>query len=262
VSIFFRATMMDPLVLRLQPQPVAPEPATRTPWASLAAAAALCVSATLLAPALTGLWSAPSGSPTLRPGTALGSVTERPAGGLILSRRLAAFAPVPLVAVGTLAVPSLGFAAGYEPYEDSRLTLEYPSGWTATESTLADRRKLLVFTSGRDQNENINVVFSPVPGDFERIGAFGNVERAGALFTPNREGISSKMLAAGVWPDGEGYVYEYTQQIGARDNHFRTIMALIPGNYLVTVTAQTTSASWPTLVDTFTHVLNSFRLKP
>lgn len=39
--------------------------------------------------------------------------------------------------------------------------------------TLAGRRRAVFFTRGKNENENINVVFTQVSGDYTKIGAFG-----------------------------------------------------------------------------------------
>eukprot|EP00667_Euglena_gracilis_P013926 EG_transcript_14397 len=121
---------------------------------------------------------------------------------------------VPTAAAWVAALGSPASAAATEEvthFEDYTFSLDYPSSWQQSETELPGRRRAVFFTRGKNENENINVVFTQVSGDYTKIGAFGTLEDASVFFTPNSDRVKSKLLGGQVWQAGEGYLFEYAQ---------------------------------------------------
>ena len=183
---------------------------------------------------------------------------------------------LPIAVAGAAQLPTPpAYAAETQltPFQDRDVNMMYPEGWEAKEVEAAGRRKLLTFVSGRSPNENVNILFTPIRADFNRMGSFGSLEMAAGFFVPSGTGMLSTLLSSKTinWGDGEGYLYEYRiqQEIEEgmaltrdlkRDVHFLTLLTLVPGKSLVTLTLQTDEANWEALGPVYQEMLSSFRL--
>mmetsp|Transcript_11324 Transcript_11324/g.20395 ORF Transcript_11324/g.20395 Transcript_11324/m.20395 type:complete len:315 (-) Transcript_11324:236-1180(-) len=203
------------------------------------------------------------------------SGAPRPSGGLdSVSRREAMWLPIALAGATQLPTPPANAEeTQFTAFQDRDVVLNYPAGWEAKEVEAAGRRKLLTFASGRSPNENINILFTPTRADYNRMGSFGSLEMAAGFFVPSGTGMLSTLLSSKSvnWGEGEGYLYEYRIQQEVeegmaltrdltRDVHFLTLLTLIPGKSLVTLTLQTDEPNWEAVDPVFRQVLSSFRL--
>lgn len=163
-----------------------------------------------------------------------------------------------------------------QTYTDSvhGFSIAIPSTWTFSEETLADRRKILLWTDPTDSAAtSLFIAFTPVRDDFTSLGSFGSVDQVAAQTILPKSNLmdetsqtSATMLSA--ISTKQAYLFDYTQQVGGVQNqpltHFRSIFSLVQGAtggagaVLVTITAQTPESRYAAVQSTLDSIVNSY----
>ncbi len=179
----------------------------------------------------------------------------------------------------TLLVASAGAATapstplGLDLYEDPacKFSIQLPTGWTKTEQTLPDRRKIVLYIKpDSNQKTLVFLAYTPVRADFTSLGSFGTVDEvAQATILPKGElanvaNVASKMISAS--SQKQAYFFDYVQTVPPQpETHFRTIFTLAngatggAGNVLVTITAQTPESDYAALRPLFDEVMSTYK---
>lgn len=172
-----------------------------------------------------------------------------------------------------IAPPSAFAAETFQTYNDVAhdFSISIPTAWQSTEQTLADRRKILVWTDAANAATSLFIAYTSVRDDFTSLGSFGSVDQVaaqtilpkGKLMDETSE-VSATMLSA--VSTKQAYIFDYTQKVGTAqpETHFRTVFVLRQGAtggagaVLVTITAQTPEATYSTVKPTLDAIIESY----
>ena len=138
-------------------------------------------------------------------------------------------------------------------------SLNYPSDWTQNEATLSGERKLKVFQSPTDKTASVSVVYTPIPADFMRLSAFGDIQQ---YLIPKGDGIHTEVISEST--KGETYTLEYTSEAPGIDppqpmRHVITVFALRPQEAVIGLTAQASAGTFEASKETFTSIVKSLQ---
>ncbi|CAM9948634.1 unnamed protein product [Phaeothamnion confervicola] len=142
-------------------------------------------------------------------------------------------------AVAASTLPPVAGAASTQTYTDQQygITFDAPSSWTRDEKEITGRRRLIVFADPDDPTTNAFIAYTPIRGDFISLGSFGTVDDVSHTVLPEGEGISSELVR--LEAKNRTYIFDYiVRQTGRPDKRIKTRWYVVPGNQLVTVTAQ------------------------
>ncbi len=134
---------------------------------------------------------------------------------------------------------------------------------------LADGRRLLVSVDPAKPDFNVFYLRTPIQPDYNSLGSFGSLDYVGGTLLPQcptricgleSDGIAGRMIEQQAVKGN--YVYDYViQQTGQPDRHLRTVMAIVPGRALLTLTAQCADSDYAQLAKTLRAVVESFEFK-
>jgi hypothetical protein len=113
--------------------------------------------------------------------------------------------------------------------------IQYPSNWVSKVSVLPGDRTVQAFIDPDDADTSVSLVFTPIPADFNRISAFGNLRE---YMIPKGDDATTEVISETT--KGERYTLEYV--IGLPEGitrHIQTVFALRPQESVVGVTVQT-----------------------
>lgn len=158
-------------------------------------------------------------------------------------------------------------------YEDlaCKFSIQLPSGWTKTEQTLPDRRRIVLYIKpDSNQKTLVFLAYTPVRADFTSLGSFGTVDEVAQMTIlpkgelANVEGVESNMISS--TSKNQAYFFDYVQTVPPQpQTHFRTIFSLSSGatggagSVLVTITAQTPESDYSAMKPLFDDILSSYR---
>lgn len=130
----------------------------------------------------------------------------------------------------------------YNVYENSRYhaKISYPKEYVLNTGVLSSDRKVDAFVDPADEKTSISIVTTAVPGDFNKLGSFGQgKETIRDYMLPVIDGVSYQVLNEKV--KGETYYIEYTSASDQINRHIWSIFALKPAEAVIGVTIQTTN---------------------
>eukprot|EP00617_Octactis_speculum_P002961 CAMPEP_0185770660 /NCGR_PEP_ID=MMETSP1174-20130828/60389_1 /TAXON_ID=35687 /ORGANISM="Dictyocha speculum, Strain CCMP1381" /LENGTH=221 /DNA_ID=CAMNT_0028456193 /DNA_START=167 /DNA_END=832 /DNA_ORIENTATION=+ len=132
-------------------------------------------------------------------------------------------------------------------------TFDVPSGWQKTETNLSGDRKLVVYVDPKDDNTNAFVLFTPIAADYTSLGSFGNIDYVSRIVVPPQtKGFDGSALEKTNLIEAKqakgNYFFEYTIQPDDTqpNRHFFTYWSVVPGECLVTFSAQSTEELFQT----------------
>ena len=114
-------------------------------------------------------------------------------------------------------------------------SLSYPADWDSKVATISGERTVQAFVDPDDSDTNASIVFTPIPADFNRLTAFGNLRD---YMIPKGEDIRTEVLSEST--KGERYTVEYIIYLpDGVTRHVETVFALRPQESVVGLTVQT-----------------------
>jgi len=137
------------------------------------------------------------------------------------------------------------------PYSDDTLRIKFnrPSSWDPTTQELPDRRKLTMFISPSNKDNNVFINATPVRDDYTSLAALGSLENVGmATILPKGElqgsPVESEMLS--MKTKKGAYYYDYTVSVPGQETRRLSTIFLMKdapkgygGKTLVTLTVNT-----------------------
>lgn len=137
--------------------------------------------------------------------------------------------------------------------------LKYPYDWIENEATLSGERNLKVFQSPTDKTASVSVVYTPIPADFMRLSAFGDIQQ---YLIPKGDGINTKVISEST--KGETYTLEYSSEGPGLDppqppRHVITVFALRPQEAVIGLTAQSSASTFDASKEAFTEIVKSLK---
>lgn len=136
------------------------------------------------------------------------------------------------------------------------------AGWTKSTANLSGSRQVTAFVSEADGDSNINMVETPIPGDFQKLTSFGTLDNVLDTLVPRgKVGVDGAVISSIVDAKKNAYVVEYTIAARGVERHLVTVFALQPGRFLLTLTGQAKSENWPKQEAIMRAVTDSFALK-
>lgn len=113
--------------------------------------------------------------------------------------------------------------------------MAYPADWQPKVATISGERTVQAFVDPEDSDTSASIVFTPVPADFNRLTAFGNLRD---YMIPKGEDIQTEVLSETT--KGEKYSVEYVIALpDGVTRHVQTVFALRPQESVVGLTVQT-----------------------
>lgn len=135
------------------------------------------------------------------------------------------------------------------------------SGWTRSTATLSSFRTATVYLCEDDKDSNINMVVTPVPGDFQKLTSFGSLDNIlGTMIPRGQKDVDGKVISTRTDTEKNAYVVEYTITSNGVQRHLLTVFSLQPGRYLLTLTGQAKEDNWAARAATLKAVADSFVL--
>ena len=118
--------------------------------------------------------------------------------------------------------------------------MSYPADWESKVATISGERTVQAFVDPDDSDTNASIVFTPIPADFTRLTAFGNLRD---YMVPKGEDIRTEVLSEST--RGEKYAVEYIITLpDGVTRHVQTVFALRPQESVVGLTVQTKQESY------------------
>ena len=105
------------------------------------------------------------------------------------------------------------------------------------------------------------MLFTPVAADYRGLGSFGTIDLVARTVIPEGPGIESNLLDSKQVKGN--YFFDYTIKAAADApvRHLLTIFAVVPGQMLVTYSAQTTEANYAKEKALLMKAIDSFSIK-
>jgi hypothetical protein len=114
-------------------------------------------------------------------------------------------------------------------------SVSYPAAWESNAASISGDRTVEVFVDPEDSDTNASLVFTPIPADFNRLSAFGNLRD---YMVPKGEDIKTEVISEST--KGERYTVEYIVTLPEGiTRHVETVFALRPQESVVGLTVQT-----------------------
>lgn len=170
-----------------------------------------------------------------------------------------------LTLLSTTAVPirTLAFTLDRTESDSSYgYSFQVPSvGWTRTIAGLSSFRQAIIYVCDDDRDSNISMVSTPIPGDYQKLTSFGNLDNVVNTLVPRKgKDIDGRVIATRVDTENNAYVIEYAIESMGVKRHLLTVFALQPGKWLLTLTAQAREENWGKRGELFKAVADSFQL--
>ena len=145
-------------------------------------------------------------------------------------------ATIAVASVTSTELPTISHAKAYSN-ERYKTTFNYPDDFKLFEGDLSGDRKVTAFIAPDDDDTNVSIVFTPIPGDFNRLTAFGDL--IGYLIPEGAKVLNEKTY-------GESYCVEYetTEDQAGIASHIFTSFNLRPAESVVGLTVQSPVKSW------------------
>ncbi|CAN8074044.1 unnamed protein product [Agarophyton chilense] len=137
-----------------------------------------------------------------------------------------------------------------------------PESWSRSTASLSSFRVATVFVNDEDGDSNINMVVTPVSGDFRKLTSFGTVDNVLQTIIPKSgKDIEGSLIGYEDAPDKNAYVFEYTITSQGVKRHLLTLFSLQPGKYLLTLTGQAKEDNWKANEPVMRAVIDSYKLQ-
>ena len=180
---------------------------------------------------------------------------------------------LPVVAASAAGVRAAEVPAGV--FRNDQFLYEFapPKGdWKANQTTISGGRNIFAWVLDTPSAVgNITAVATPIPGDFQKLTSFGTIDAVADTILPPNRGLDGKMISSSTVPisvegsQGSAYLFDYEiQPPGTTMNrrHLWTLFSLKPGQWIVSVTAQSDagSSSEKLVKDAFDELVKTFKI--
>jgi len=168
-----------------------------------------------------------------------------------LSRRelLRSLALTPAV----LLVPKTTYA---QTISDETVGYEFvvPDSFTENSTVLSGGRKLYLYVK---DDINVSAIATPIPGDFQKLTSFGSVDNVANTILPKE--VNGKMNKVTAKPDT--YIFDYEIKPPSQpEKRLITLFTIRPGQYIVTLTAQSNAENFAEHETQIRSIVDSFSL--
>ncbi|KAJ8902930.1 hypothetical protein NDN08_006248 [Rhodosorus marinus] len=163
-----------------------------------------------------------------------------------LLRSLALTPAVLLMPKATYAQTVTDETVGYE--------FTVPDSFKENNTVLSGGRKLYLYVK---DDVNVSAIATPIPGDFQKLTSFGSVDNVASTILPKE--VTGKMNKVTAKPDT--YIFDYQiKPPNQPEKHLITLFTIRPGQYIVTLTAQSNAENFAAQETQIRSIVDSFSL--
>lgn len=137
-------------------------------------------------------------------------------------------------------------------------SFSYPSQWIKLEGILSGDRIIDAFVDPNDKDTSVSIVYSPIPGDFNKLGSFGGKESLKLFILPSGDDIKTKVISESV--QGETFRLDYLLDApNIPTKHVQSLFALKPAELVYALNVQVNEDAYNNQKDLIDAIIPSFK---